>query len=84
MRKSKQQSQREVRRARRIQAILMHPGSADRYCAVLDISPNGAKIVAEGDAPIPARFALAFIDRGIRRMCGLIWRHNKTAGVKFV
>jgi hypothetical protein len=84
MRSQKPQFKREVRRSRNIRARLMHPGSADRYCAVSDISSNGAKLIVEGDGTIPARFELAFSDGGTRCLCELIWWHGKSAGIKFV
>ena len=84
MRRSINRFPREARRSRRIQAMLVKHGCADRPCAVSDVSLNGAKIIVQGEAAIPTHFELAFEDAGTRRLCELVWWHGKTAGVKFV
>jgi PilZ domain len=76
---------REVRRARRLSAWLVTNGIAQTECQVLDISANGAKIVASIPSEIPARFELAFFQgENKRRVCEVVWRRGKLLGVKFV
>ena len=69
---------------RKVQARLIQHGFADRPCVVSDVSSNGAKILVSGESAIPTHFELAFDIAGTGRLCELIWRHGKTAGVKFL
>jgi hypothetical protein len=84
MRPFKPRVQRDARRSRHIMARMMYPGSADRRCVVSNISFNGAKIIVEGAAAIPAYFELAFAEGTRHLLCERIWQHGKTVGVKFV
>ena len=84
MRRSMNRFPREARRSRRIQAMLVKHGCADRPCVVSDVSLSGAKIIVQGEAAIPTHFELAFDYAGTQRLCELVWWHGKTAGVKFV
>jgi PilZ domain len=74
---------REVRRARRISAWIRVQDRTIAECHVMDISKNGAKLVATTSSLIPDRFQLAFTERGEIRSCEVIWRHGKIFGVKF-
>jgi hypothetical protein len=78
-------TQREVRRSRHSSAWIVLPGSAaDQECQVLDISMNGAKVIAEMPSHIPSRFELAFTQGDPRRrLCEVIWRRGKMIGVQF-
>jgi hypothetical protein len=76
--------EREVRRARRLSAWIKSEGRALCECQVLDISVNGAKIVAEIPAAVPDRFELAFFEGSKNRVCEVVWRRAKMLGVKFV
>jgi hypothetical protein len=76
---------REVRRARHVSAWIVCNGRADSECQVLDISPNGAKVVVALRSQLPQRFELAFQqDDRKRRACEVMWRRGKMVGVKFV
>jgi hypothetical protein len=74
---------REVRRARRIWAWIRVQDRTIGECHVMDISKNGAKIVAVTTSLVPDRFELAFAEGGQARNCEVIWRHGKIFGIKF-
>jgi len=52
-------------------------------CQVMDVSNNGAKIVAATGSAVPDRFQLAFFQGDQTRTCEVILRHGKVLGVKF-
>ena len=70
-------------RSRNVHATLVQPGVPDRSCAVSDISDGGARIVLDGDTPVPARFMLA-LDNDHRWVCEPIWWHGGVAGLRFI
>jgi hypothetical protein len=54
-------------------------------CQVLDVSLNGAKLIAEFDVAIGSTFKLSTIpDALVRQRCEVVWCRGKTFGVKFV
>ena len=54
-------------------------------CQVLDVSADGAKLVADIDARIGTIFRLSAVPQAIvRRSCEIVWREGRTIGVKFV
>jgi hypothetical protein len=75
--------EREVRRARHLSAWIKVQDRAVAECEVMDISSNGAKIVATMPAGVPDRFQLAFFTGDQTRSCEVIWRHGKVLGIKF-
>jgi hypothetical protein len=74
---------REVRRVRHLSAWITVQDRASAECQVMDMSKNGAKIVAEIPLAVPDRFRLAFSQGGQTRGCEVIWRHGRVLGVKF-
>jgi hypothetical protein len=76
--------EREVRRTRHISAWIKVEGRALCECQVLDISANGAKIIAELPAAVPDRFELAFLEGSKSRVSDVVWRRAKMLGVRFV
>ena len=65
--------------------ITLDGGFAARHCVVQDISSSGAKICVDEAVSLPARLRLAFSrDARTGRVCHVVWRRGKTAGVKFV
>jgi hypothetical protein len=75
---------REVRRARYLSAWIVEAGHTDRECQVMDISKNGAKIIAAMPSQVPDRFELMFTQGDTkRRLCDVIWRRGKVIGVQF-
>jgi hypothetical protein len=75
--------QHELQHSPSIRATLVQPGLPNRPCVVSDISDGGARIVVEGNDPIPMRFELALVS-GTRCVCEPIWSHGRTAGLRFV
>ena len=75
---------RPVRRVRHASAWIVRPGQADQECQVLDVSAEGAKVIAAIPASIPNRFELALSQGDSkRRLCDVIWRRGKMVGVLF-
>jgi hypothetical protein len=64
MRKPIKHFEREVRRARHLSAWIKVQDRAVAECEVMDISTNGAKIVATMPTGVPDRFHLAFFCGG--------------------
>jgi hypothetical protein len=50
----------------------------------LDVSADGAKLVADIEAPTGSTFRLSVVPKAIvRRECEVVWRKGRTIGVKF-
>jgi hypothetical protein len=65
--------------------ITLDGGFAARQCVVADISSAGARIILEEAIALPARLRLAFArDARTGRICQVVWRRGKSAGVKFL
>jgi hypothetical protein len=77
---------REPRRARQQSAWIMFDDDfVSHECQVLDVSLNGAKLVAEFDVAIGSTFKLSTIPHAIvRQRCEVVWCRSKTFGVKFI
>jgi hypothetical protein len=76
---------RQVRRVRRLPAWLAWQGRTDHEVQVLDVSRNGAKVIADLSATIPARFEIAFSQSDQKRRPGeVVWRRGKMIGVRFL
>jgi PilZ domain-containing protein len=80
--KPRQHFDREVRRTRHVSAWINVQGRVHCECKVMDISKNGAKIIAE--EMFPDRFQLAFFQGDQNRVCEVVWRRAKVLGVKFI
>jgi hypothetical protein len=53
-------------------------------CQILDVSTDGAKLVADIEAPIGTTFRLSAVPQAVvRRRCEVVWRKGRTIGVKF-
>jgi hypothetical protein len=77
---------REPRRARQHTAWLTFDDDfVSHECQVLDVSLNGAKLVAEIDVAIGNRFRLSAVPHALsRQRCEVAWRRGKMFGVKFI
>ena len=65
--------------------ITLDGGFGARQCVVADISSAGARIILEEAIALPARLRLAFArDARTGRICQVVWRRGKSAGVKFL
>jgi hypothetical protein len=74
---------REVRRVRSLSAWITVQNGATSECKVMDISRDGAKVVAATFATLPNRFHLTFSKGGETKNCEVIWRRAKVLGVRF-
>jgi hypothetical protein len=77
---------REPRRARQQSAWLMFDDDfVSHECQVLDVSLNGAKLVAEIDVAIGSTFKLSTVPHAlVRQRCEVVWRRGKMFGVMFI
>ncbi|WGS00332.1 PilZ domain-containing protein [Bradyrhizobium sp. ISRA443] len=65
--------------------ITVDDGATESECAVVDVSPGGAKIVSEVVFDVKDRLALTLLaDHSKRYACEVVWRRGKTYGLKFV
>ena len=54
-------------------------------CSVLDVSNDGAKLLADILAPIGTRLYLSAASNALdRKECEITWRKNRMFGVKFI
>jgi hypothetical protein len=76
---------REPRRAQHHTAWLTFDDDFGHECQVLDVSLNGAKLVAEIGVEIGNRFRLSTAPHAlVRQRCEVVWRRGKMFGVKFI
>jgi hypothetical protein len=60
-------------------------GVTKRECFILDVSPGGARIVADDAMDVRDNFELALVPAHPKReLCEVVWRRGKTYGVKFL
>jgi hypothetical protein len=53
-------------------------------CKVLDVSANGAKLLADIDVSVGSKLCLSIVPHAIvRRECEVVWRKGRMIGVKF-
>jgi len=84
---SRTKVQREPRRLLRKRPAWMtvDDGLTKRECFVLDVSPGGARIVADDAMDVRDNFELALVPTHPKReRCEVVWRRGKTYGVKFL
>jgi hypothetical protein len=84
---SRTKVQREPRRQLRKRPAWMtvDNGITKRECFVLDVSPGGARIVADDALDVRDNFELALVPTHSKReRCEVVWRRGKTYGVKFL
>ena len=77
---------REPRRARQHTAWLtLDDDFVSHECQVLDVSLNGAKLVAEIGVEIGSRFRLSTVPHAlVRQRCEVVWCRGKMFGVKLI
>ena len=75
-----------VRRSRQhLSWITIENDIRSHECRVLDVSANGAKLLADIYAPIGSKLRLSIVPNAIvRRECEVVWRKGRMVGVKFV
>ncbi|MBR0756202.1 PilZ domain-containing protein [Bradyrhizobium jicamae] len=65
--------------------ITVGDGMTERECAVVDVSPGGAKITTDVELDVKDRLSLALLaDHAKRYPCEVVWRRGKSYGLKFV
>jgi len=81
----KQQRRRSARRIRQHRSwITIENDIRSHECQVLDVSADGAKLLADIDAPIGSTFRLSAVPEAlVRRKCEVLWRKGRMIGVKF-
>jgi PilZ domain len=74
-----------VRRSRQHSSwITIENDIRSHECRVLDVTANGAKLLADIDAPIGSKLRLSIVPHAIvRRECEVVWRKGRMIGVKF-
>ncbi|MFZ5734071.1 MAG: PilZ domain-containing protein [Pseudomonadota bacterium] len=77
---------REPRRKQNAKAWIAFPGSFGVVeCAVLDMSPSGAKLSVPNAERLGGRFTLTFsVSSRTGRTCEVRWRKGSLMGVRFV
>jgi hypothetical protein len=82
----KEQRRRLARRSRHHLSWITTKNDIRSYeCQVLDVSADGAKLVADIEAPIGSTLRLSIVPSGVvRRECEVIWRKGRVIGVKFM
>jgi hypothetical protein len=81
----KEQRRRLARRMRQHPSWITFETDIRSYeCQILDVSADGAKLVADIEATVGTTFRLSAVPRGIaRKRCEVVWRRGRTIGVKF-
>ena len=79
------QRRRLIRRTRNHSSWISFDRSVKSFeCQVLDISADGAKLVADIAGPIGSMFRLSAVPQAVvRKSCEVVWRKGRTIGVKF-
>lgn len=66
-------------------ATILAGAEPPRSCMVTDVSESGARIKLDKSGELPDKFVLLLTSSGTtRRMCRVVWRTKKEAGVKFL
>jgi PilZ domain-containing protein len=79
--------QREPRRQinGRSARLMLGDGTTELECSVLDMAPGGARIVTDAEMDVGDQFSIVLVASHNRRQrCEVVWRHDKTFGVKFL
>ena len=79
--------QREPRRQinGRSARLILSDGTTELECSVLDVAPGGARIVTEAEMDVGDHFIVVLVASHNRRQrCEVVWRRDKTFGVKFL
>ncbi len=79
--------QREPRRQinGRSARLMLGDGTTELECSVLDVAPGGARLVTDAELDIGDQFTIMLVASHNRRQrCEVVWRRDKTFGVKFL
>lgn len=77
---------RERRKVRQHLAwITLEDDFKSHECQVLDVSRNGAKVVADIDGPAGTRLRLSVVPNALARQpCEVVWRRGRVMGLRFI
>ena len=65
--------------------ILDADGTIVSQCTMVNVSASGAKLAVKKPSALPNTFNLLLSKKGeVRRQCEVVWRADKTIGVRFV
>jgi hypothetical protein len=79
--------QREPRRQinGRSARLMLNDETTELECSVLDVAPGGARIVTDAELDVGDQFTFVLVASHNRRQrCEVVWRRDKTFGVKFL
>jgi hypothetical protein len=81
----KQQRRRLVRRTRQHPSWITIEGDIRSHeCEVMDVSADGAKLIADIEARVGSKFRLSVVPEAVvRREYEVVWRRGHTIGVRF-
>ena len=83
--RSKADLRKHARKQFHWQAKIIAANDAPQSCTVTDVSQSGARLKIAKPNELPEKFVLLLTSSGnARRVCRVIWRSKKDAGVKFV
>ena len=70
----------------RLQGLILDTdGAIVTRCLMVNVSASGAKIAVKKPSALPNTFNLLLSKKGgVRRQCEVVWRADKTIGVRFV
>jgi hypothetical protein len=79
------QHKRDIRKKRHHGAWITFDDDIRSYeCQVLDVSPGGAKLIADIDAGVGTSFLLSIAPKSlVRKPCEVVWRRGRQIGVRF-
>jgi hypothetical protein len=65
--------------------ILDTDGAVVTQCTMVNVSATGAKLAVKKPSALPNTFNLLLSKKGeVRRQCEVVWRADRTIGVRFV
>lgn len=83
--RSKAELRKHARKQFHWQAKIITANEPPQSCTVTDVSQSGARLKVAKPDELPEKFTLLLTTTGkARRLCRVIWRSKKDAGVKFV
>lgn len=83
--RSKAELRKHTRKPFHWRAMIMAGNETPRSCTVTDVSESGARLKIDKPYELPEKFVLLLSSSGnARRLCRVIWRSKKDAGVKFL
>lgn len=83
--RSKAELRKHARKPFHWRAAIITGTEPPRPCTVSDVSESGARLKVDKPDQLPEKFYLLLTTSGkTRRLCRVVWRSKKDAGVKFV